>query len=254
MRGYLQRRESQAVTQYEIGTQVQIDAGSLGEKHTIRAWHTVAGLPKQMAQFETVFWEPNDTDSLRKWLTSESSVRGASILEIGTGTGLVALHASLSGARHVVATDINPSAVANAKYNAMHLSAEGVEFRLVASQEPAGGAMAQPGPFTMLRPDERFDFILSNPPWEDDVVENVAAYALYDTDFVLLDGLLQQSQEYLEPGGQLLLAYGATQAIRRIQETAPAAGWSVELLDDRELDKLPDVFLPAMLLRLQRTE
>ncbi|GAB5402585.1 MAG: hypothetical protein Aurels2KO_08160 [Aureliella sp.] len=254
MRSYLQHREASAIEQYEINSPNQPVPNSEEAHNTIRAWHTVDGLPKQIAQFESVFWEPDDTNSLRKWLTDEASVNGARILEVGTGTGLVAIYASLAGASEVVATDVNASAVANARYNAMHLDITGIDFRLVATRRLPSGELEQPGPYTSLRPGERFDFILSNPPWEDNTVEDVAAYALYDTNFALLDGLLNQSQEYLRPGGQLLLAYGATEAIKRITQTAPDAGWSVEILDDRELEELPEVFLPAMLLRLQRTE
>lgn len=254
MRAYLQQREDEPIAQYKINPQVQYDTNSSDGSYKIRSWHTVAGMPKQLAQFESVFWEPDDTTSLRRWLTDEPSVSGAAVLEIGTGTGLVAIHALLSGANKVVATDINPNAVANGRYNAMHLDVSGIDFRLVATEKQSNGQWEQPGPFTALHPDEQFDLIVSNPPWEDDIVEDLAAYALYDTEFVLLDGLLSQSQMHLKPGGQLLLAYGATEAIKRIIETAPDAGWSVEILDQRSLEDLPAVFLPAMLLRLQRSD
>lgn len=248
MRAYLQRRENQGVEQYEIAK--KDSDGIPGSDATIRAWHTVGGFPKQLAQFETVFWEPDDTTSLRRWLSNEAALTGSSVLEIGTGTGIVAIHTALEGARKIVATDINPNAVANAKYNAMHLDIKNIVFQLVTTTEELG----QPGPFTAIAPGERFDLIISNPPWEDDTVINPAAYALYDTDFVLLDGFINEADDFLLPGGQMLLAYGAKTAINRIHEQGTAAGWTVETLDDRQLDDLPEVFLPAMLLRLTRAE
>lgn len=248
MRAYLQQRDSRTVEQYEIA---KLDSSSLTWSDvSIRGWHTVDGLPKQIAQFETVFWEPDDTTSLRQWLSDEVSLTGSSVLEIGTGTGIVAIHTSLAGAWNIVATDINPNAVANAKYNAMHLNIENIEFRLVSSTDNLG----QPGPFTTLAPDEQFDLIISNPPWEDAAVSTPAAYALYDTGFALLDGFINEADNFLRPGGQMLLAYGAKTAIRRIHEQGAASGWKVETLDDRQLDDLPEVFLPAMLLRLTRAE
>lgn len=48
---------------------------------------------------------------------------GRSVLEIGSGTGLVAVHALLRGAERVVAVDINPNAVLNTKLNFERINA-----------------------------------------------------------------------------------------------------------------------------------
>lgn len=213
------------------------------EQLKIRAWHTVPELDAELAQFETVFWEPDDTSSLREWLRKWPHLQNAYVLEIGTGTGLIALTCLKAGAGRVVATDINPNAFANASYNAQHLQiASGLETRLVAAESPA--------PFSVVPRDERFDLIISNPPWEDAPVGELAAHALYDPQFALLDGLLAESQLHLRPGGKLLLAYGAKSAIERLLDSASERGWDVEIADARELSSLPEVFLPGMLLVL----
>ncbi len=211
----------------------------------IREWHQVEGLPDALAQFESVFWEPDDTTSLRVYLQTEVDLSGASVLEIGTGTGLIALWCCQLGVASVVATDINPAAVANAKYNAMHL---GVDDRIDVRRVSA----AEPGPFVVIGQRERFDFVVTNPPWEDAPVTEDAAHALYDPGFQLLDALLSDASQHLKPDGRLLLAYGARGAIQRIMEKAPMLGWKVRLYDERELDALPEVFLPGMLLELTR--
>lgn len=217
------------------------DAGDL----RIKAWHFVAELDAEVAQFETVFWEPNDTDSLRAWLSGAQDIANRRVLDIGTGTGLLALTCAKLGASSVLATDINPSAVANANYNAEHLGlTEKIEVRRVPEREP--------GPFSVVRRDELFDWIISNPPWEDHPVREVAAHAFYDPGFELLDGLLRDAGQHLRPGGQLLLVFGGRTAIDRIQRLAPQLGWSVEVADDRELEQLPEVFLPGVLLVLER--
>ncbi|QDV22149.1 methyltransferase [Aureliella helgolandensis] len=212
----------------------------------IRHWHFVAGLPDELAQFETVFWEPNDTDSLRAWLAEPDRIAGDSILEIGTGSGLVALWCVAHGAAQVVATDINPAACANASYNAQHL---GYDRQIEVRQVRVG----KPAPFSTVEASEQFDLIISNPPWEDAPVDEEAAYALYDPGFQLLDSLLTDSPAHLLPGGKLLLAYGARVAIERIVERAPELGWSVRIVDAREVASLPSVFLPGILLELTRT-
>ncbi len=213
----------------------------------IRTWHHVAGFPASIAQMESVFWEPNDTDSLRAWLKGADRLRGADVMEIGCGTGLVSIACALLGARSVVASDINQAAVANAIYNAELC---GVSAKIKVRQVNE----AHPGPFEVIGSGEKFDFIISNPPWEDAPVTSPAAYAFYDPGFKLLDGILTEAKDYLNAEGTLLLAYGAKQAIERIQEQAPKLGWQVTLHDPRDLTTLPDVFLPGMLLELRPSE
>ncbi len=213
----------------------------------IKTWHVLENYKHDLAQFETVFWEPDDTTSLRGWLINDDRLSETRVLEIGTGTGLIAIFCAEHGAFSVVATDINPQAVANARYNAELFGlTDRVEVRLVSP--------AEPGPFAVVASDERFDLIISNPPWEDLPVEEVAAHALYDPGFALLDGLLANSQNYLRSDGKLLLAYGARTAVQRILATAPGLGWQVHVHDDRTLLSLPEVFVPGILLELTRKD
>jgi len=213
----------------------------------IRTWHHVDDFPVAIAQMESVFWEPDDTSSLRSWLQNSARLKTAAVLEIGCGTGLVSIECALRGARSVVATDINSAAVVNATYNAERC---GVSQRMTVRQVDAAHA----GPFAVVAADEKFDLIISNPPWEDAPVDSPAAYALYDPGFQLLDGILTESREHLRPSGRLLLAYGAKRAIDRIQTLSPRLGWRVVIHDTRELDSLPEVFLPGMLLELQAVD
>jgi release factor glutamine methyltransferase len=210
----------------------------------ILTWHHVDDFPAAIAQMETVFWEPDDTSSMRDWLKDSDRLKNSTVLEIGCGTGLVSIACALQGARSVVASDINPAAVANATYNA-ELCA--VSQRLKVRQVNA----EHPGPFEVIAADEKFDFIVSNPPWEDAPVDSPAAYAFYDPGFKLMEGILTESKKHLNAGGRVMLAYGAKRAINRIQELGPQHGWQVTIHDTRELKSLPEVFLPGMLLELK---
>ncbi len=206
-------------------------------------WQTVEDLPQPLAQFDTVFWEPRDTDSLRKQIHESELVRGKSVLEIGTGTGLIAICCLRAGAARVIATDVNAAAIVNARHNADRF---GVVDRLEARLVPLTRTEA----FSVIRPDEHFDLIVSNPPWENDRPGTIAERALYDPNFQLLHSLLAGARRYLNPGGRLWLAYGCTEAIQEIQSFAPRHGWQVNWLDDRQLAELPPVFLPGLLLEL----
>lgn len=209
-------------------------------------WRTVDDLPHPLAQYNTVFWEPRDTDSLRKRILEADLVRGKSVLEIGTGTGLVAICCLQAGARKVVATDVNPLAIANAQHNADRY---GVLDRLEARLVPLSRTAA----FSVIRSDERFDLIVSNPPWENDRPKTIDEYALYDPSFRLLHSLLSEGHQHLKPGGRLWLAYGCVEAIQLIRDIGPRYGWRVSVLDDRSLSELPAVFLPGMLLELTKS-
>lgn len=209
----------------------------------IIAWRTVEDFDRPLAQMETVFWEPADTISLRRLIRETGLVRGKRVLEIGTGTGLISLCCLHAGAARVVATDVNPAALANATFNAGELGvSDRLEVRLVSTEAREA--------FRVLAEGEQFDLIISNPPWEDQLPESMAQYALYDPNFVLLRSLLSGLPERLKPSGEALLAYGCRTAIRTIRELAPEYGLQTVILDDRDPEMLPEVFLPGMLLRV----
>jgi SAM-dependent methyltransferase len=71
-------------------------------------------------------------------------------LDLGTGNGYLALLAA-EHSRGVLATDVNPRAIAMARFNAMLNRAENLETALGSLYEPAG--------------DQRFELIASNPPF-----------------------------------------------------------------------------------------
>lgn len=210
-------------------------------------WRSVEDFSQPLGLLETVFWEPADTTSLRKLIRETDIVKDRTVLEIGTGSGLVALCCLQAGARRVVATDINPQAIACAAYNAQRLQLEDrLELRLVSQESPQA--------FAVLAADERFDLIISNPPWEDDTPKSIDQFALYDRKFALLRSLLDGLDQRLSPQGRALLAYGCVTAIHTLEQLAAERNLAVQRLDDRDLSQLPEVFLPGMLLEVRRGE
>jgi hypothetical protein len=85
-------------------------------------------------------------------------------LDVGTGCGIQALLAA-KHAGHVVATDVNPRALAFARFNARLNAIDNVELRLGHSFEPVEG--------------ERFDLIVANPPY---VISPDTSYAYRDSE------------------------------------------------------------------------
>ena len=75
-----------------------------------------------------------------------------SVLDLGTGTGVLAIAAALSGAGKVVACDINPAAIESARRNVEdHRLSDIVSVRQGDMFAPVQG--------------ERFDLVLCNPPY-----------------------------------------------------------------------------------------
>jgi methylase of polypeptide subunit release factors len=210
-----------------------------------RSWHEVEGFPVEVAQFETVFWEPQVTTSLRKLIRKAPLVRNKTVLEIGTGTGLLSLLCLQEGATRAVATDINPAAIENARYNADML---GVANRLETRLVPLDNSEA----FSVVDDFEQFDLIISNPPWENDKPKTIDLYAYYDRDFALMRSLIEGLDKHLAVDGRVLLAYGCVTAIEEVKRLSHEHGFSVRVLDERRLEDSPEIFLPGMLLELRR--
>lgn len=204
-------------------------------------WVTIVDFPEKLALYRTVFWEPRDSISLRELIRAAKISTGKSVLEIGTGSGLISLCCAKYGATRVVATDINPNAVACARFNAKRLQVDDVmEVRQVSHADPSA--------YAVLKPGETFDLIISNPPWENKKPRTIAEFAEDDEDFALMTSLLQDLKVRLNPGGRAFLAYGCVTAIRTILQLAPQYGLKAKIHDDRKLDDLPEVFLPGMLV------
>lgn len=198
----------------------------------------------EFVQFESVFWEPDDTISLREMICKEAIASGRDVLEIGTGTGLISVLCLANSAKTVVATDVNPAAVANAAYNAAMLCPDkSLDVRQVDADRPNA--------FAVIKADEKFDLVISNPPWEDGVVTKPADHAFYDPEYRLMDTLLDGLPQHLKPGGRCLLAYGNVQVIKRLLSESEKRGFAVKVLDDRDLDSLAESFLPGMLLEIR---
>jgi hypothetical protein len=213
----------------------------------VASWQFIEDLGADVAVFETVFWDPRDTVSLRNRIMNTSLVKGKAVLEIGTGSGLLSLCCLHAGASRVTATDVNRSAIDNAAYNAGLLGFDDrLDLRLVPLDDP--------GAFSVVGDSEKFDVIISNPPWENGQPTSIEKYALYDEGFQLMRSMFRGLNDHLTPDGKVLLAYGCVDAIKTTQRLAEEHGFEMNVLDDRNLDSLTEVFLPGMLLELSPRE
>lgn len=145
-----------------------------------------------------VFRPISDTWLLGRAL-AEAVVPGrSSVLDVCTGSGALAIVAARRGARAVTAVDVSRRAVASARINAR---LNGVAVRALRSDL-----------FSALG-DERFDVIVSNPPYVPSATDALplhGAARAWDAGRdgrLILDRLLADAPGHLRPGGVLLVVH-----------------------------------------------
>jgi len=141
-----------------------------------------------------------------------------SFLEIGTGTGLTALFVALGGAQRVVATDINPSAVENARQT---FAEHGVQIAVHC------GDVYEP-----IDSDEKFDVIFWNHPFHYSLEkpQSLLMRAGFDYKYNDLRAFFAGAKKHLNPGGEILLGTGNMARINEIKRIARANGYGWTLL------------------------
>jgi SAM-dependent methyltransferase len=106
--------------------------------------------------------------------------------DIGTGTGVIAAVLARRGVARIVATDLNPRALACARDNVLRLHLQDrIEF-LEADLFPAGKA----------------PLIVCNPPWLPGKPSTLLEQAVYDPDSRMLRGFVGGLRERLAPSGE----------------------------------------------------
>jgi SAM-dependent methyltransferase len=119
-------------------------------------------------------------EAVKRW-----PVAGKRALDVGTGTGVLALLLARGGAR-VTATDLSPAAVACARENAERLGQAG-RLEVVEAD---------------LYPEGRFDLVVCNPPWLPHEAVTPLDRAVYDPGGRFLARFLEALAAHLAPGGE----------------------------------------------------
>ena len=133
------------------------------------------------------------SEYLSRFVT-QLNLRDLNVLDVGTGTGIIALSAARAGAANVLAVDINPNAALSARENAAtHGYADKVSV-------VCGDLLSA------LSPRARFDVILSNPPFFPEEPIDVADRAWHaGPGYRDIRSLFEQARTRLAPGGRFYL-------------------------------------------------
>ncbi|SFQ03424.1 release factor glutamine methyltransferase [Amycolatopsis arida] len=175
----------------------------------------VSLLGREWTLLPNVF-SPADTNSSLTHLELLDFPVGGSFLEIGSGMGIIAVHAALAGCRSVVATDLNPAAVENTARNAERF---GVADRVRCVHSDL---------FDQLPEHATFDVVYwhSNNVWTPPSVplDNVHALAYVDPGYAAHRRFFQQAPGHRAPGGRVLLAVSSRASRSDLDELAARAG------------------------------
>ncbi|MGI3197948.1 HemK2/MTQ2 family protein methyltransferase [Streptomyces sp. GLT-R25] len=165
-----------------------------------------------------VYTPQDDTDLLVRCLHDEPLPPHAEVLDVGTGTGAVALVAARLGAR-VTAIDISWRAALNAKVNAL-LARLPIRVERGDLLAPVSG--------------RSFDLILSNPPYVPAPTGacprrgRARAWDAGHDGRLVLDRICQDAPGLLRPGGVLLVVQsalsGPEESLRRLRAAGLRAG------------------------------
>lgn len=168
-----------------------------------------------------VFRPPSDSWLVVDTIREKDLARGRSVLDVFTGSGVLAVAAGRAGARDVTAVDVSRRAVLTARLNAR---LNGVRVRAHRGDvfQPVAG--------------RRFDLILANPPYvpgeSDDLpARGVArAWEAGCDGRALLDRFCPAVAAHLEPGGQVLIVQSSLSGERDTLDALTATGLTASVL------------------------
>ncbi|SDD10200.1 HemK2/MTQ2 family protein methyltransferase [Actinokineospora iranica] len=145
-----------------------------------------------------VYRPQGDTHLLRTAFATAGIPRGGTVLDIGTGTGAMAITAARAGARHVTAVDVSHRAVWTARANALL-------HRLPIRVEHGDALDTVAG--------KSFDVVLSNPPYVPCASPTppasgpARAWDAGRDGRAFLDRLCARAPDLLNPGGVMLIVH-----------------------------------------------
>ena len=149
---------------------------------------------------------------------------GKTVVDVGTGTGIIALAAARAGAQTVIATDINPNAATaaadNGRANGLGGKVRGLCCNLLEATAPK----------------PLFDVIMSSPPkhaGEPKDLADAGWHAGAGNKNIL--NLFQQARERLKPGGRVYLMISSDSDLDAYGKAIADAGFKAKLVFEHSI-------------------
>ncbi|HLD78964.1 MAG TPA: class I SAM-dependent methyltransferase [Candidatus Nanoarchaeia archaeon] len=159
--------------------------------------------------------DPGVTNSSKIILDNLTDVRDKDILDIGTGSGVIALYSAFHGAKRVVATDVDDKALDNTKENVKRYCLED-RVEVVRSNlfDNVNGM---------------FDYVVANLPILDE------AWNIEQPTTSLMERFLSQSPGFVKPGGKLYFAWASFSDAGPVKDLCKKQGYDFKVISERKL-------------------
>jgi len=161
-------------------------------------------------------------------------VKGKVVADIACGHGTMGIIAAMHGAKEVVQSDINPSAVANAKYNSEQLQLKNVStFK---------GNLFENIPDAYKK---SFDLVIFNPPFHKEDIEGAQSdlqYAFRTDKLSVLDNFFKEVPHYLKDDGEILLGFSNKdqESLEKLERLMNANNLQVKMIERKNEDTAAD--------------
>jgi len=197
---------------------------------------TVNYLGKRIFVYRNTFWPFCDSLPLVENMVIKPT---DCVLDIGTGSGVIALLACYKGALRVVAVDINPWAVKSARRNAK-------EHGFSKIMKVVQGDL-----FASLT-DEKFDVITANLPFRDKTAHDLVAQSQWDTGFATNRAFLHGVKKYLANDGRIYFAHSNFGSISGIRRLAKSENFSVRKIGETKMSSSSSEIFYAFVLTVNK--
>jgi methylase of polypeptide subunit release factors len=145
------------------------------------------------------------------------------VLDVGTGSGLLAIAAARAGVQRVTAVDLNLAAVRSARRN---VKASGLTAQVRVQESDMFGTLEG----------EQYDIILTNPPYYPRMPTNDAEQAYFaGANLEWLRRFANGAHYHLAADGYLLMVVGETAPVEIILSIFGKSGWSAKLVQRKVL-------------------
>jgi release factor glutamine methyltransferase len=209
----------------DVGRQRRLGMSSLGASR--QPWHSSLAdsstepLSVRIATLPGVFRPISDTWLLARAMREHALWPGAAVLDVCTGSGVLAICAAQAGASMVTAVDISRRAVLCARVNA-RLN----DVSLTAHRSDLFSGIG----------DARYDLIVSNPPYVPDERDDIPRYGRQRAwragrdGRALLDRLVAEAPRHLRAGGTLMVVQSEFCGTDATQSAMAAGGLTAEVV------------------------
>jgi release factor glutamine methyltransferase len=177
-------------------------------------------LDKEFIVHKNVFWPFEDSKPL---IENYLIVPNESVLDVCTGSGVIAIFSAYKGASKVTALDISEDAVKTAKENVkIHGFDDKVDARVS-------------NMFEALTDDEKFDVITGNLPFRNKGASNQGEVTMWDTNLNTHKDFFKGVKKHLNPGGRIYLSQANFGAVDEMKVIAEEEGFVVRLIGQNKM-------------------